>query len=93
MEHSAMQMADDVGKLLQETLGRALEIKTTSNIEPPLNRTDLTGLLAQFDTVFPFSASADSKKHAVETAVREAFNNILVRYGRGRTMGHKSDDP
>ncbi|KAK0100005.1 hypothetical protein ONS95_013177 [Cadophora gregata] len=78
MEHRAMQMADEFGKLLQKTLGRALEIKTTSSIEPPLNRVDLTGLFAQFDAVFPSTASADSKKHAVETAVREAFNNILA---------------
>ncbi|KAH9220982.1 THO complex subunit 1 transcription elongation factor-domain-containing protein [Leptodontidium sp. 2 PMI_412] len=78
MDHHAMQMADDAGKLLQETLERALEIKKTSNVEPPLSKSDLAGLLGRFDTVFPFTASADSKKHAVETAVREAFNNILA---------------
>ncbi|KAG4438123.1 hypothetical protein IFR05_006403 [Cadophora sp. M221] len=78
MDHHAMQMADDAGKLLQETLERALEIKTTSNVEPPLGKADLAGLLVRFDTVFPSTASADSKKHAVETAVREAFSNILA---------------
>lgn len=88
-----MQMADDAGKLLQETLGRALELKTTSNVEPPLGKADLTGFLARFDTIFPFTASSDSKKHAVETAVREAFNNILVRYELRRACGDPSDVP
>ncbi|KAL2068288.1 hypothetical protein VTL71DRAFT_16386 [Oculimacula yallundae] len=78
MDHHAKQMADDAGKLLQETLERALEIKTTSNVEPPLSKADLAGLLVRFDTVFSSTSSAESKKHAVETAAREAFSNILA---------------
>ncbi|XMA12352.1 hypothetical protein WAI453_005143 [Rhynchosporium graminicola] len=78
MGHHAIRMADDAGKLLQETLQKALEIKTTSNVEPPLSKADLAGLLGRFDTIFPATVSADSKKHAVETAVREAFSDILA---------------
>ncbi|EKD17871.1 uncharacterized protein L3040_004409 [Drepanopeziza brunnea f. sp. 'multigermtubi'] len=73
-----IQMVEDFGKLLDKILARALEIKPTSTIEPPLNKSDFAELFAQIDSVFPSTTSLESKKHAIETAARESFNNLLA---------------
>ncbi|PBP20524.1 guanylate kinase [Diplocarpon rosae] len=73
-----VQMVEDFGKLLEEMLTKALDVKPTNAVEPPLNKSDLTELFARIDCTFPPTASPESKKHAIETAARESFNNLLA---------------
>ncbi|PBP16012.1 guanylate kinase, partial [Diplocarpon rosae] len=73
-----VQMVEDFGMLLQEMLAKALDVKPTNAVEPPLNKSDLTELFAKVDSTFPSAASPESKKHAIETAARESFNNLLA---------------
>lgn len=87
------QMVEGCGKLLEEILAKALVVKPTSTIEPPLNKTDFAELFAQIDSVFPPATASDSKKHAIETAARECFSNLLVSYTSVPTLELKSDLP
>ncbi|CAL3965873.1 hypothetical protein PZA11_002707 [Diplocarpon coronariae] len=73
-----VQMVEDFGKLLQEMLAKALIVKPTSTVEPPLNKSDLAELFAMVDSTFPAATSPESMKHAIETAARESFNNLLA---------------
>jgi THO complex subunit 1 len=41
----------------------------------------------------PLAALAESRKHIIEAAVRDAFNNILVRHTSVRVPEHISDVP
>ncbi len=77
-----IQMVDDFGKLLEEMLAKAREVKQTRTVDPPLNKSDLTNLFTQIDSVFPSSISNESKKHAIETAARDTFNNLLVSHAQ-----------
>ncbi len=64
--------------LLDEMLEAASIIKQTSTIEPPLNKSDLAEFFERVPSIFPPTSSPESKKHIVETAAQEIFNNLLV---------------
>lgn len=68
----------DVGVVLEEMLARALVVKETHTIEPPLHKSDLAELFPRLQSVFAEVPSSDSRKHVIETAVRDTFNKLLV---------------
>ena len=77
---------DEFGGLLRVMLRRARPkaeaIKVTNTVEPPLIKSDLTDLFEQVDSIFSPAASPELKKRSqyavIETAVRDAFNDLLV---------------
>jgi THO complex subunit 1 len=78
MAGHGVQPVEDFGRLLEEMLEAASFIKRTNTIEPPLNKTDLAELFEQVPLVFSPTSSLESRKHIIETAARDAFNNLLV---------------
>ena len=72
-----VQAVEDFGRFLEEMLEAASAIKRTSVIEPPLNKSDLAEWIERVPSVLPTS-SPESRKHIIETAARDAFNNLLV---------------
>ncbi len=78
MAGHGVQAVKDFGRLLEEMLEAASAIKRTNTIEPPLNKTDLAELFEQVPLVFSPTSSLESRKHIIETAARDAFNNLLV---------------
>jgi hypothetical protein len=78
MAGHGVQAVEDFGRLLEEMLEAASSIKRTNTIEPPLNKTDLAELFEQVSLVFSPTSSLESRKHIIETAARDAFNNLLV---------------
>jgi THO complex subunit 1 len=93
MAAHGMQAVEDFGKLLQEMLERAQLVKQTNTIEPPLNKSDLPELWDQLEFIFPSLVSQESKKHIIEAAVRDVFNNLLVSHTSVRAQEHISDVP
>lgn len=74
-----VQAVEDFGQLLEEMLGVASTVKRTSTIEPQLNKSDLAEWFERVPSVLPTS-SPESRKHIIETAARDAFNNLLVSH-------------
>ncbi len=85
MAGHGVQAVEDFGRLLEEMLEAASAFKRTNTIEPPLNKTDLADLFEQVPLVFSPTSSLDSRKHIIETAARDAFNNLLVSRTSVRT--------
>ena len=85
---------DEFGELLREMLvsaqKKAQAIKNTNTVEPPLIKSDLTGLVERIDLIFPPTTPPDMKKRGqyavIETAVRDAFNNLLVSLELSNTI-------
>jgi THO complex subunit 1 len=81
---------------LEDALIRAEKVKQTSVVEPPLNKSDLADILERVESTF--YASADTieqrkRQHAaIETAIRDKFNNLLVSTPSMRSY-EQSDDP
>ncbi len=89
-----VQAVGDFGVLLQEMLERAQVVKQTNTVEPSLHKSDLADLFERVNSIFPTGSSSDSKKHVIETAVQDLFNNLLVsRAAPARAMEHTSDGP
>jgi hypothetical protein len=78
MASYGVQAVEEFGQLLDQMLKAALVIKQTSTIEPPLNKSDLAEFFERVPSIFPPTSSPESKKHVIETAARDAFNNLLV---------------
>jgi THO complex subunit 1 len=78
MASYGVQAVEEFGKLLDQMLNAALVIKPTSTIEPPLNKSDLAEFFERVPSIFPPTSSLESRKHVIDTAVRDAFNNLLV---------------
>jgi THO complex subunit 1 len=64
----------EMNAMLEAMLEQAQTVKQTHTIEPPLHKSDLSEL---YDQVAG-TPSSDSKKHIIDTAVRDIFNNLLV---------------
>jgi THO complex subunit 1 len=80
MAGHGVQAVEDFGRLLEEMLGAASAIKRTSTMEPPLNKSDLGELFERVPSVFSPTSSLESRKHIIETAARDAFNDLLVSH-------------
>jgi THO complex subunit 1 len=78
MASYGVQAVEEFGQLLDQMLKAALVVKQTSTIEPPLNKSDLAEFFERVPSIFPPTSSPESKKHVIETAARDAFNNLLV---------------
>lgn len=78
MASHGVQAVGDFGELLHEILVKASVVKGTDAVEPPLHRSNLSGLFERVDSIFPVTLSSESKRHAIETAARDTFNNLLV---------------
>lgn len=84
----------EVGTILQEMLDKALVVKQTNAIEPPLHKSDLAELFERVELVFAGLPSPESKKAIIDTAVRDTFNNLLVsRASSARARKYTSDGP
>jgi THO complex subunit 1 len=68
----------EAGVILQEMLEQAQTVKQTHTIEPPLHKSDLAELFERVDSAFAGLHFPESKKHILDTAVRDIFNNLLV---------------
>lgn len=84
---------DEFGKLMEEMLEKAHEIKRTDTVDPPLNKSDLADYFERLPSIFPPSSSTDFKKHVIETAVRPIFYNLLVSSSSVRANECISDLP
>lgn len=73
-----VQAVEDFGRFLEEMLGAALAIKRTSTIEPAINKSDLAEWFERLPSVLPPASTPEARKHIIETAARDAFNNLLV---------------
>ena len=89
MADHGVQAVADFRRILEE----ALKVKQTITIEPALNKSDLVVFFDRVSSVFPPTSSPESKKPVIETAARDAFNDLLVSRSRIRANGHTSDDP
>jgi THO complex subunit 1 len=63
---------------LEGMLEKARDVKKTDTIEPPLNKSDLLDSFEQINSIFPSLGSPESRKHSIDAAVRDVFNNLLV---------------
>lgn len=79
MAGHGVEAVDGFGRLMEEMLEKAHEIKQTDTVDPPLNKSDLRESFEQILSIFPSAISTDFKKHVIETAVRPIFYNLLVR--------------
>jgi THO complex subunit 1 len=93
MASYGVQAVENFGRLLEEMLGAALAIKRTSAIEPPINKADLVEWFERVPTVLPPASSPEARKHIIETAARDAFNNLLVSRTAIRAYEHTPDVP
>jgi len=80
----------EVVVILQEMLREAQVVKQTYTIEPPLHKSDLVRFFERLHSTFAGVPSPDSKKHVIETAVRDIFNNLLVSRASA-SKGYTSD--
>lgn len=71
--------------ILHQLSDRAVEVKESATIEPPLIKSDFGALLQQIPSFEPTPKSSKvadpAKTHGyaiIETAVRDEFNNLLV---------------
>lgn len=73
---------DEFGTLLEELLQRAEDVKTTTTVEPPLNKSGISDILDRVESVFFSSAETleqRKQRHAaIESAIRDKFNELLV---------------
>jgi len=83
MANFQVPAVDSFGELLKELLQRAEEVKQTTTVEPSLNKSDFNELLGRIESTFYASATTLEQRKRnyppIETAIRDAFNNILVR--------------
>jgi THO complex subunit 1 len=83
--------------MLQRARTKAKAFKDTNTVEPPLIKSDLTDIFERVDSIFSPAASPELKKRSqyavIETAVRDAFNNLLVSLESIRVWDHTSDVP
>lgn len=83
MAGHVVQAVDAFGGLLEDLLQKAGEVKPTNTVEPPLNKSELQGLLERVESTFFVPAETlESRKRrhaAIDTAIRDKFNNLLVR--------------
>jgi hypothetical protein len=84
MAGHAVQAVDAFGELLVEMLHRAEEIKQTPTVEPPLNKSDLANILDRVESSFFSSVETlelRKRSHAaIDIAIREKFNDLLVSF-------------
>lgn len=73
-----LEVVTDFGRLLDDLLEKASSVKRTATVEPPLNRSDLSEIFERVDSVFSPLVSNDTKKHAIDIAARNTFNELLV---------------
>lgn len=92
-----VQAVDEFGGLLSELLQRAEEVKQATTVEPSLNKSDFSELLGRVESNFFATATTlELRKRyhpAIETAIRDAYNNTLVRKEMDATFGTQSDEP
>lgn len=78
--------------LLGDMLVRASEVKRTDGIEPPILKADIKEEFRRLQELPNFVERRDAKKStryaAIETAVREAFIDLLVG-----SLQRANDDP
>jgi THO complex subunit 1 len=84
---------DEFGKLVEEMLEKAQEIKQTDAVDTPLNKSDLAESFERISSIFPPPSSTEYKKHIIETAVRPIFYNLLVSSSSVRANECISDFP
>jgi len=93
MAGHAVQAVDEFLALLVEMLQRAEQQKQTDTVEPPLNKSDFTGLFERVEPIFATTATPGVKPEVkkrsqcaiIETAVRDTFNGLLVSRDLART--------
>ncbi|TVY28658.1 Uncharacterized protein LHYA1_G002303 [Lachnellula hyalina] len=86
MAGHAVQAVDEFLALLVEMLQRAEQQKQTDTVEPPLNKSDFTGLFERVEPIFATTATPGVKPEVkkrsqcaiIETAVRDTFNGLLA---------------
>jgi hypothetical protein len=75
------------GSFLDDLLAQASAVKTTSSVDPPLNKSDFEDLQGRLNEVLsskqsPSESNADAKRTQrfaiIETAVRDTFGNLIV---------------
>lgn len=73
---------DEFGELLEELLKRAGEVKPTTTMEPPLNKSGIEDILERVESTFFSSAeTVEQRKQRhplIDTAIRNKFNELLV---------------
>lgn len=85
IDSHGIQAVADVGQLLGDLLRHAGDVKPTTTIEPPLERSDFGDLQSRLSEVFPKSnanTAQPTRSHqwaVLETAVRDTFGRLLVR--------------
>jgi THO complex subunit 1 len=82
MAGHVVQVVDMFGEMLNELLQRAEEVKQTDTVEPPLSKVDFEDILERVEATFFWSAETPEQrkqKHAaIDTAIRNKFNDLLV---------------
>ncbi|ELQ44383.1 guanylate kinase [Pyricularia oryzae] len=84
IDSHGIQAVADVGQLLGDLLRHAGDVKPTTTIEPPLERSDFGDLQSRLSEVFPKSnadTAQPTRSHqwaVLETAVRDTFGRLLA---------------
>jgi THO complex subunit 1 len=78
MASSMFLAVEEFGKFLEGMLEKARDVKKSDTIEPPLNKSDLYESFEQVNSMFPPTMSLESRKHSIDAAARDVFNNLLV---------------
>ena len=86
MAGNLVQAVDVFGEILNGLLQRAEEVKQADTVEPPLSKVDFEDILERLETIFFSSAKTieqRKQKHAaIDTAIRNKFNELLVSLHR-----------
>lgn len=84
MDSHGIRAVADVGELLGDLLRHARDYKSTTSIEPPLERSDFGDLQSRLAGVFPAAnagTAQPTRSHqwaVLETAVRDIFGRLLA---------------
>lgn len=80
MTSPGVSAVEDFGRFLEGMLEKARDVKKSDTIEPPLNKSDLLESFDHVNSIFPSTMSLESRKHSIDAAVRDVFNNLLVSW-------------
>ena len=91
MAGHVVEAVDVFGEILNGLLQRAEEVKQTDTVEPSLSKVDFEDILETVEATFFSSAENPEQrkqKHAaIDTAIRNKFNELLVSLHR-RILGN-----
>lgn len=94
MAGMGVEVVEAFAEYLRILLDKAETASQIDRIEVPLMKSDLDISYEPFHNIFGSISGDDRKRQyaVIETAVRNAFNSVLVSFKAARARGRKSND-